>query len=125
MTLFAKADQDIRALTAALDALLALYGEPEPKPDMTMEEIADRLHELAAARRGMIEQRGGTRIDEIVDDFAAIQFPDHEARLLALAYRDQRCKLIDAQAENERLREAPPPRRARDAQGEAVDPETG
>lgn len=38
-------------LQGLVNATLALLGEPELKADATAEEIAERLHELAAKKR--------------------------------------------------------------------------
>jgi len=40
-----------RLLRALTDAVLALYGEPEPDPSTPVSEIVDWLHALAADRR--------------------------------------------------------------------------
>ena len=47
--------QEIGKLAAAIaDAVLALYGEPEPVGDADIADVTDRLHRLAADRRAVL-----------------------------------------------------------------------
>jgi len=56
-------------LQATINALLALYGQPEPHPTATLDEIAGQLRQLAADRRWEMgrEKRVEDRVQALLD----------------------------------------------------------